>query len=142
MKITADFKNIIGKIKPMHATGQPPLYYWDTSYFHYLTDAGIPQCRLHDTGGAYARSQFVDIPNIFRDFSRGFCDFMFKIGHFFAGFKKSLHFTRRYDYVLYSQLDFCTSGVILRVRPQAAWHPKNLVARPFTSAPRCLYGEV
>ena len=56
---------------------------------------------------------------------------MFKIGHFFAGFKKSLHFTRRYDYVLYSQFDFCTSGVILRARPL---HPciasANIALRP------------
>ena len=69
MKITADFQNTVGKIKAMHAGGQPPLDHISTANFHYLTDAGIPQARLHDAGGAYGRNQFVDIPNIFRDFS-------------------------------------------------------------------------
>lgn len=37
--------------------------------FHYLTQAGIPYSRLHDVGGCYGDNRFVDIPNIFRDFS-------------------------------------------------------------------------
>ena len=68
MKITADFTQTLGKIKPMHAVGQPPLEGMGTEYFHYLTEAGIPQSRLHDVGGAYGRNQFVDVPNIFRNF--------------------------------------------------------------------------
>ena len=67
--VQVDFTKRLGKVKMMHAGGQPPLYYWDTSDFHYMTDAGIPQSRLHDAGGAYGRNQFVDVPNIFRDFS-------------------------------------------------------------------------
>ncbi|MBQ7387336.1 MAG: hypothetical protein IJW03_04125 [Clostridia bacterium] len=59
----------VGKIKPMHAGGQPPLggagY---NNYFHYLTEAGIPYSRLHDVGGAFGSNRFVDIPNIFRNF--------------------------------------------------------------------------
>ncbi len=58
-----------GKIKPMHAGGQPPL---GGKYFkgllHYLTEAGIPYSRLHDVGGAFGGNRFVDIPNIFRNF--------------------------------------------------------------------------
>jgi len=69
MKITADFSKTLGKIKAMHAGGQPPLDHISTEHFHYLTDAGIPQARLHDEAGCYGRNQFVDIPNIFRDFS-------------------------------------------------------------------------
>jgi len=69
MKIIADFNTTLGKIKPMHAAGQPPLYYWSTEHFHYMTEAGMPQSRLHDVGGSYGRNQFVDVPNIFRDFS-------------------------------------------------------------------------
>ncbi len=59
----------LGKIKAMHAGGQPPLggskY---NNHFHFLTEAGIPYSRLHDVGGAFGGNRFVDIPNIFRDF--------------------------------------------------------------------------
>ena len=67
-KISVDFSKSIGKIKAMHAVGQPPFIGMDFSYFKYLKAANIPYSRLHDTGGAYGRSVFVDIPNIFRDF--------------------------------------------------------------------------
>lgn len=70
MKITADFTNITGRIKPMHGVGQPPMSLWVASdaYFHYLEEAGIPYSRLHDTGGRYGAGVYVDIPNIFRSF--------------------------------------------------------------------------
>ena len=67
--IKIDTSKTIGKIKAMHAGGQPPLggkgY---NEYFHYLTEAGIPYSRLHDVGGAFGGSRFVDIPNVFRNF--------------------------------------------------------------------------
>ena len=66
VKIT---KNKVGPIKPMHAGGQPPLNGVDTSLFQYVADAGIPYSRLHDVFGAYGANRYVDIPNIFRDFS-------------------------------------------------------------------------
>lgn len=69
MNITFDFRQITGRIKPMHSVGQPPFIEVDYSYFSYLKDANIPFSRLHDVGGAYGRNQFVDIPNIFRDFN-------------------------------------------------------------------------
>ena len=69
MKISVNFNKTVGKIKPMHAAGQPPIIGMNTGYFHYMTEAGMPQSRLHDVGGCYARNHFVDIPNIFRDFS-------------------------------------------------------------------------
>ena len=57
-------------IKPMHAGGQPPVTSWaGDNFFHYLTEAGIPYSRLHDVGGAFGGGKYVDIPNIFRDFS-------------------------------------------------------------------------
>lgn len=34
-----------------------------------LLQAGIPDIRLHDTGGAYGGNCYVDIPNIFPDFN-------------------------------------------------------------------------
>ena len=67
-KISVDFSKSVGKIKAMHAVGQPPFFGMDFSYFKYLKAANIPYSRLHDVGGAYGRNVFVDIPNIFRDF--------------------------------------------------------------------------
>ena len=65
---TLNKNNVIGKIKPMHAVGQPPFMGVDTSMFAYLTEAGIPYSRLHDVGGGYGGGRYVDIPNIFRNF--------------------------------------------------------------------------
>lgn len=70
--VNVDFNKIIGKIKPMHAVGQPPyggkFLGFDFSYIDYLTEAKIPYSRLHDVGGPFGGNRFVDIPNIFRDF--------------------------------------------------------------------------
>ncbi len=70
VRISADFEKITGKIKPMHAVGQPPMSLWQvrTDHFHYLTEANIPYSRLHDMGGRYGAGVYVDIPNIFRNF--------------------------------------------------------------------------
>ncbi|MBQ8390919.1 MAG: hypothetical protein IJX50_00030 [Clostridia bacterium] len=72
--INIDFDKITGKIKPMHAVGQPPFKGGgfgkghDFSPIQILKDANIPYSRLHDVGGAFGSNRFVDIPNIFRDF--------------------------------------------------------------------------
>ena len=72
MKLHFDFAKTTGKIKPMHAVGQPPTDLCDDgidhSMFHYLTEANIPYCRMHDTCGNYGANVFVDVPNLFRDF--------------------------------------------------------------------------
>ena len=66
------FDKKLGKIKPMHATGQPPFtggfHKLDFSYIGYLQKAHVPYSRLHDVGGPYGGNRFVDLPNIFRDF--------------------------------------------------------------------------
>lgn len=71
-KIDVDFDSTVGKIKAMHAVGQPPFgasyRSFDFSPINYLHDANIPYSRLHDVGGAFGANRFVDIPNIFRDF--------------------------------------------------------------------------
>ena len=59
----------LGKIKAMHAVGQPPFLGLDYSNFKYLKEANIPYSRLHDVGGYFGGNMYVDIPNIFRDFS-------------------------------------------------------------------------
>lgn len=69
--IKIDNSKILGKIKPMHAVGQPPIGGVGKNFFthfHYLAEAGIPYSRLHDVGGPFGGNRFVDIPNIFRDF--------------------------------------------------------------------------
>ena len=78
MNLHFDFEKITGKIKPMHAVGQPPLGVGDDgiddSMFHYLTEANIPYSRLHDTYGNFGANLFVDIPNLFRDFDADVTD--------------------------------------------------------------------
>ena len=67
--ISLDISKTLGRIKPMHAVGQPPTLGWnDYSMFHFLKEAHIPYSRLHDTGGAFGKNIYVDIPNLFRDF--------------------------------------------------------------------------
>lgn len=72
MKITIDVNQALGKIKPMHAVGQPPLYGVGRNSFgafHYLSEIGTPFSRLHDVDGLFGGNRYVDVPNIFRDFS-------------------------------------------------------------------------
>lgn len=66
-RLKVNFKNVIGKIKPMHAINNVPLLGSSDQLFHYISEAGIPFSRLHDTGGAYGGGRFVDIANIFRN---------------------------------------------------------------------------
>ena len=46
MELNFNFEKIIGKIKPMHAVGQPPVELGNNGVeddmFHYLTEANIP----------------------------------------------------------------------------------------------------
>lgn len=69
MKLTVNWEHSVGAVKPMHGVGQPPFSGTDFSMLHYLKEAGIPYSRLHDVGGYHGQNRFVDIPNIFRDFS-------------------------------------------------------------------------
>ena len=66
--LKVNFDQPLGRIRAMHAVGQPPFYGMDFSYCRYLEAAHVPYARLHDVGGAYGRSVFVDIPNLFRNF--------------------------------------------------------------------------
>jgi len=67
--IRLDTSKQLKSIKPLHAGGQPPVTSAaKDTYFHYLTEAGIPYSRLHDVSGSFGGGKYVDIPNIFRDF--------------------------------------------------------------------------
>ena len=68
-EVKVDFAKETGPVKPVNGVGQPPMLgFGGDSLFHYLTEAGVPFSRLHDTGGAFGRNVYVDIPNLFRDF--------------------------------------------------------------------------
>ena len=68
--INVNFDNVTGKIKPMHATNnlvtlpRNGTSDWDGK----MKAAHIPYGRLHDTGGTFGGSRYVDIPNVFPDF--------------------------------------------------------------------------
>lgn len=70
--IKIDTSKTLGKIKPMHAVGQPPFaggfLSFNFTHMRHLTNAKIPYSRLHDVNGVFGGGRFVDIPNIFRDF--------------------------------------------------------------------------
>ncbi len=66
--LTPDFSAPVGKIKPMHAVNNAPMFWTYCDAFHYLTEAGIPYARLHDTGGILGGGVFVDVANIFPRF--------------------------------------------------------------------------
>jgi len=72
VNISIDFSKTTGKIKPMHAIGQPPFSVGENGigdeFMSYLRDANIPYSRLHDTYDFFGGNMFVDIPNLFRDF--------------------------------------------------------------------------
>ncbi len=55
----------LGPIKPMHGINNAPFHWANFSMFHYLTEAGIPSSRLHDTGGIFGCGVYVDIDNLF-----------------------------------------------------------------------------
>ena len=66
--LTPDFMSPTGKIKPMHAVNNAPMFWTFCDTFHYLTEAGIPYARLHDTGGILGGGVFVDVANLFPNF--------------------------------------------------------------------------
>lgn len=67
-KIKVNWNETVGPVKKMHGVGQPPFHAMRFNMLRYLTDAGIPYSRLHDVGGLYGGSRYVDIPNVFPDF--------------------------------------------------------------------------
>ena len=73
MNLQFNFEKKLGKIKPMHAVGQPPMDIGENGVIgdmmRYLKEANIPYARMHDVGdGYFGGNMFVDIPNLFRDF--------------------------------------------------------------------------
>ena len=66
--LAPDFSLPVGNMKPMHAVNNAPMFWTYCDAFHYLTEAGIPYARLHDTGGILGGGVFVDVANLFPNF--------------------------------------------------------------------------
>ena len=71
-RIQVNFNEVVGPVKAMHGVNCAP-YARKTgpnqpAIEKFFTEAKLPYCRLHDCCGAYGGMNFVDIPNIFKDF--------------------------------------------------------------------------
>ena len=73
-RISVNFNNIVGRIKPMHATNNGPASCAGSKRgnFETFSAAGIPYVRNHDASlsEAYGSQHVVDVHCIFPDFSR------------------------------------------------------------------------
>ena len=73
-KITVDFSENMGKVKPMHATNNGPVYKFAADQrvtnLHHFQNAGIPYARNHDASfyATYGGNHTVDVAFIFTDF--------------------------------------------------------------------------
>ena len=68
LTVSADPAKSLGPVKPLHGINNAPYVYQSAKHMHYLKEAHIPFCRLHDTCGNYGGFRYVDIANVFRDF--------------------------------------------------------------------------
>ena len=67
--VNVNFSEITGAIRPLHGVNnctRKALWEDLTEDFKALK---LPLVRLHDTGGPYGGSHYVDVPNIFPDFN-------------------------------------------------------------------------
>lgn len=71
--LNIDLNNKTGNIKPLHGVCCAPYAAASgdeqTEINRHFREGGIPYCRLHDCGGPWGWGQFVDITNVFPDFS-------------------------------------------------------------------------
>ena len=66
-QITVNFAELKGSIKALHGVNNSPVTHGDP--IPTFREAGIPYVRLHDSMGRYGGTCYVDVPNIFTDFS-------------------------------------------------------------------------
>lgn len=67
--VSIDFNSSLGRIKRMHAVNNVQSLPFDFyGGLDRLAEANVPYSRLHDTGGLFGGSRYVDIANIFPDF--------------------------------------------------------------------------
>lgn len=66
-QVFVDFSETRGRIKPLHGVNNSPIT--QGKPISAFREAGIPYVRLHDAMGRYGGTCYVDVPNIFPDFS-------------------------------------------------------------------------
>ena len=66
-QVSVDFLNPKGRIKALHGVNNSPVTHGEP--IPSFQEAGIPYVRLHDAMGRYGGTCYVDVPNIFPDFS-------------------------------------------------------------------------
>ena len=71
-RITVDFRETTGPVKPMHSVNNGPSPANEPGNFEAYRDAGFPMARTHDAAfcPVYGGQHTVDIMNIFPDFSK------------------------------------------------------------------------
>ena len=71
-KVTVNFGNVQGKVKPMHAVNNGPIRRQRINNFEEYKASGIPFARTHDASfyEGYGSEHVVDIQAIFPDFSK------------------------------------------------------------------------
>ena len=74
--VVVDIGTELGPVPPLHGVCNGP---WDAATrnigndrtrIRQLEEIGVPFVRLHDTGGNYGGTYFVDVSNLFRDFDK------------------------------------------------------------------------
>ena len=75
-QVKVNFSQSLGKVKPMHAVNNGPVYKFAADQritnIDAYRDAGIPYARNHDASfcATYGGEHIVDVNFIFRDFSK------------------------------------------------------------------------
>ena len=74
--VKIDFDSACGPVKPLNGVNNSPVkhvhpngYKEDVSVQTELDEIGVPFCRLHDAVGAFGGAHYVDVGNVFPDFS-------------------------------------------------------------------------
>ena len=68
-RVSIDFEARVGEVKRMHAVNNVQSFPHDFyGGLDRLAEAYVPYARMHDTGGAFGGSRYVDVANVFPDF--------------------------------------------------------------------------
>ena len=73
--VSVDFTRAVARVKPLHGVNRAPMRLehkgglGERDRQREFEEAGIPFVRLHDVGGAWGGTHYVDIPNVFPNFA-------------------------------------------------------------------------
>ena len=69
VRVSVEPETVLGPVKPLHGINNAPFLPGADRWMYLLKEANIPSVRLHDTMGEFGGARYVDVPNIFPDFS-------------------------------------------------------------------------